>query len=489
LGSFLRSGRSNALNTNDLLREPAGLSGLDYNIGHASFSPSSQKMYFTANRRGRIAADSIRTLRIMEASVTNGVVKKSEFLTLGINDSIALHPAIHPKGELLVYSAMLKGGRGDYDLYLSRRDTAGGWSSPMALDVLNTTGNEVFANFDTEGVLYFSSDGRPGLGGLDMYRAVLGADGTVKSVNILPAPINSSFDDFGWTVIPGTNNRGYFTSNRFGTDDIFGYSLRTFRTKINGPVLDRYTGLRKPGIKVRLDSITPDGVKRIPLYEAVTDKNGNYSFDVPSDHNYQVSLVDEPELNKNPDAQSHKVLADRDRSWVSVPPLFTGIKADGDIAGTRSPNEQPSGIQKHDDRWVFTDQGLIPVSRLLDEPVKSRDVRGGKDRKSFIIYFDFDSASIDLEAEAVIQSLLSYLKTRPHYSLMLQGHTDVEGSDAYNQGLSQRRSSNVRQRLMELNYPTDKIRTAHFGETLPRIQTRNKAEARMNRRVEVFILE
>lgn len=488
-GSFQRSSRSTIMKPNDLLYEPTGFSGLDFNVGHATFSPASRKIYFTANQRGRLSGDSIRTLGIVEASIVNGVVTKSDFLSLGVHDSIALHPAIHPKGHLLVYSAMIRGGRGDYDLYLSIKDTSGHWSSPTPVVSLNTTGNEVFANFDPEGILYFSSDGRPGLGGLDIHRAELTMDGSVKSVKTLPYPINSSFDDFGWMVIPGTNGRGYFTSNRYGTDDILGYSLRISRTRITGPVVDVYTGLRKSGIRVRIDSLTPDGNTRIPLSEAVTDLKGNYSFDVSSDRDYVVCLVDSTGTEKPPITQCHTVWADRDRSWVAAPPLFSGPKPDEKTGNANVLKTKEQQSERTDSLWVYTDLGLKRVSDLKSDPEKALTFSPGTERKSFIINFDFDSASIDVEAETIIQSLLSYLKTHPHASLMLQGHTDVEGSDDYNQGLSQRRSRNVRQRLMEMKYPSERIKTAYYGESLPRIQTRNKAEARMNRRVEVYILE
>ena len=481
-GSIAKGSRSTVLDPNDLLREFMGLNRLDYNIGHATASIASGRVYFSANEEGRIKNDAPRSLQVVEADVRNGMVVATRFLTLSADDSIAMHPAIHPGGEILVYSAMRK-GRTDYDLYISRRDTSGKWSSSQPVAALNTPGNEVFSGFDGAGVLYFSSDGRPGLGGLDIYSSAASADGVFGAVAHISYPLNSSYDDFGWTEIPGSNGRGYLTSNRHGSDDIFGYQKRFYTTRLTGAVVDANTGLRQSGVKVTVFLIEPDGVTRRRIGEFVTDEKGNYSVDGLPERDYEVRLSNTGDLDtrlKQP--QVHKVNTGRDVSWVSAPPLFVGKLRDEWVDANGAPAKPPAGKGgAQGDLYVFTGSGLKPAG-------DAGQTDGSGNVREFIVNFDFDSARIDRQAEAIIQDLLGYLKTTPHARLMLRGHTDVEGTNEYNVSLSYRRSENVKRRLMELGYPEQKIGTSFFGELQPRIQTRNKAEARTNRRVEIYIL-
>ncbi len=481
-GSIAKGSRSTILNPNDLLREFIGLNRLDYNIGHATACIASGRVYFSANAEGRVRDDAPRTLKVVEADVRGGMVVATRFLDLAAEDSIAMHPAIHPNGEILVYSAMRR-GRTDYDLYMCHRDSTGKWSAPQSLTSLNTPGNEVFSTFDGSGTLFFSSDGRPGLGGLDIYKATMSEAGVPGTVGHISYPLNSSYDDFGWTEIPGSNGRGYLTSNRHGSDDIFGFQQRFYTTRVTGAVVDANTGLRQSGVKVTVFLIEPDGVTRRRIAEVVTDEKGNYSVDGLPERDYEVRLSNTGDLDtrlKQP--QVHKVNTGRNVSWVSAPPLFVGKLRDQWVDAQGAPPRPQTGQgAASGNLYVFSGKGLIPAG-------EGGQTAGPGNIREFIVNFDFDSASIDLRAEVIIQDLLGYLKTTPHARLMLRGHTDVEGTNEYNIGLSNRRAINVKRRLMELGYPASGIETNYFGELQPRIQTRNKAEARTNRRVEIYIL-
>lgn len=480
-GSIAKGSRSTILDPNDLLREFMGLNRLDYNIGHATACIASGRVYFSANEEGRVKNDAPRSLQVVEADVRNGMVVATRFLTLSTDDSIAMHPAIHPNGEMLVYSAMRK-GRTDYDLYISRRDSTGKWYSSQPVTALNTPGNEVFSGFDGAGVLYYSSDGMPGLGGLDIYSSAASADGVFGPVAHIPYPLNSSYDDFGWTEIPGSNGRGYLTSNRHGSDDIFGYQKRFYTTRLTGAVVDANTGLRQSGVKVTVFLIEPDGVTRRRIGEFVTDEKGNYSVDGLPERDYEVRLSNTGDLDQRlKQPQVHRVNTGRDVSWVSAPPLFVGKFKDEWVDANGAPKPSAGKGSGQGNLYVFTGSGLKPAG---DEAETSAP---GNVRE-FIVNFDFDDDRIDQRAEAIIQDLLGYLKSTPHARLMLRGHTDVEGTNDYNIGLSNRRAENVKRRLMELGYPVSSIGTSYFGELQPRIQTRNKAEARTNRRVEIYIL-
>lgn len=145
-----------------------------------------------------------------------------------VNYSVG-HPTLSPDGKMLVYMSDRKGGRGGTDLYFSMRKEDSTWTPPKTMGpVINTFGFELFPYFDEKGRLYYSTDGKAGLGRLDMFRTQYDSSkgSWQEPVNMRP-PINSIFDDFGLSKIPGaTVDRGYFSSQRLngtGNDDIYTY--------------------------------------------------------------------------------------------------------------------------------------------------------------------------------------------------------------------------------------------------------------------------
>lgn len=132
------------------------------------------------------------------------------------------HPAVAPDGKTIYFIADMPGGFGGTDLYMCTKvDTV--WSEPINLGAnVNTQGNELFPYYHANGILYFASDGHPGLGGLDVYQTQLESQQWTKPQN-MGAPINSTMDDFSFTLLK-EGNSGYFSSNRnggFGSDDIY----------------------------------------------------------------------------------------------------------------------------------------------------------------------------------------------------------------------------------------------------------------------------
>ena len=133
-----------------------------------------------------------------------------------------MHPAISLKEDLLIFASDAPNGYGGTDLYYCSKTTAG-WSKPKNMgEVINTKGNEQFPFLDANGHLYFSSDGHPGKGKLDIFLAKFNEhDGW--HVENMPYPINSTADDIGF-IIAGRS--GYLSSNRMGTDDIYRVTLK-----------------------------------------------------------------------------------------------------------------------------------------------------------------------------------------------------------------------------------------------------------------------
>lgn len=259
---------------------------LQYNVGHATASAAASKMYLTVNRQGKISNNTTRSLGIVEADIMGNYIANPVFLPLWSTDTIdsnevILHGAIDPTGQYLVFSSNRSYGKGDFDLYFTRKDLDGKWSIPEPMEELNSAGNEVFAAFSSNGEFYFSSDGRGGLGGLDIYKvkttfAPYGKGLIFGTPEHLSFPINSNHDDFG-LVTGAENQKGYFTSDRYGSDDIFSFDFNKQYVSLSGSVIDRSTDLRAEGIMVSLYEEAEDG--KIKLMDSVsTDKNGVYSF-------------------------------------------------------------------------------------------------------------------------------------------------------------------------------------------------------------------
>ncbi|RAK02058.1 outer membrane protein OmpA-like peptidoglycan-associated protein [Larkinella arboricola] len=196
-----------------------------YHEGPVTFFQDGYRMIFTRNnydgRRVRQSAEGVTNLKLYTATQQNGTWVNIEELPFNSDDYSVGHPALSSDDRLLFFASDMPGGLGGTDLYVSRNEN-GKWTKPVNLGKeINTKGNDLFPFIDERGNLYFASDGRKGLGGLDVYYVPL-ADGVPAGpVEHLEAPINSEMDDFG-LITDGNRKGGYFSTNRRkGDDDIF----------------------------------------------------------------------------------------------------------------------------------------------------------------------------------------------------------------------------------------------------------------------------
>lgn len=192
-----------------------------YHEGPVCFNRRHDTAYITRNNQVHIGRQAINRLKIYRLVAHGGSwIKQGEF-PYNSNDYSTGHPALHPDGSILFFTADMPGGWGGKDLYYCLR-TDSGWAAPVnAGPGINTSGDEMFPYLDEAGVLYFSSDRWPGLGGMDIFRVRLDtAHRPVHPPENLGAPINSSRNDFG---IIWYRQGAYFSSDRRGNDDIYQY--------------------------------------------------------------------------------------------------------------------------------------------------------------------------------------------------------------------------------------------------------------------------
>lgn len=437
---------------NDLLRKMKSIAAnatpvelaekFSYNIAHATYNSGSGKLYFSANRQEKLK-NKIRTVGIVEANRNGATLSGAKFVFADGKDYSVMHPAVHANGTTLVFSSNMAGGKGGYDLYVAEKTSDSTWSNPIALTGVNSKGNELFPSFSPNGSLYFSTDGHPGLGGLDIYKASFKGN-NASNVHHLPAPVNSSYDDFGLTVAADLKT-GYFTSDRLGSDDIYKFAYEKKVVKVSGTVFSEETNAGKAGVKVILYEKADNG-NFIAVDSVVTDAKGKYTINARPNREYRVTAVDpssQPTVNFNTNNN------------------FT--------------SKSPVDLQLKDKK---------PVVVLPPPPPPA-----APEVFKYIIYFDFDKHVITEESAAILNEVKAKLNENSAYKCTLNGHTDVEGGEGYNKKLSSLRSKTARSFLKKLGIDPKRVTIDFFGEEKPVIQTRNIKEAKKNRRVEIEVTQ
>lgn len=285
------------------LAKPEPLKELNtkYHNGQGVYDPINKTIYFTRTRSRKVpkiginndptswfeqgsAVENINRLEIYTAKYSDGKWGNVEKFEYNNPRYSVGHPALSPDGNILYFSSDMPGGYGGADIYYCERNAIGTWSIPTnAGKTINTAGKEVFPFVKNNGVLYFSSDGHTGIGGLDIFYATGSKSSWSTPVNI-GVPVNSSKDDFS-ICFKNTTDKGYFASNRdgsIGMDDI--YSLLPISSKIIILAGKAYKMMRDSSL-VGLSN-TEITIKDLDEDEDInlkTDENGSfYSITTPN---------------------------------------------------------------------------------------------------------------------------------------------------------------------------------------------------------------
>ena len=486
---------------------------LQYNIGHATASSDASKMYLTVNVQNKIADNTTRSLGIVEADIMSSYVANPIFLPLfslnpiDSNENI-LHGAIDPMGKYLIFSSNRAGGKGGFDLYASIKSLDGKWSIPEPIESLNSVGDEVFSAFSANGDFYYSSDGMPGLGGLDIYKVKT----TIAPYTLallfenpehLPYPINSDHDDFG-LVLSEDNHKGYFTSDRYGSDDIFSFEFNRKFIPLSGTVIEKSNGLRVEGIPASLYELNEDGTV-VKVDSVLTDKNGLYTFSnarpnkqyfikvfepVSETYNQNVTIITastEPEgLDRglavatveipNSRMQIEKTLKTKSTDSYTVNQQDAKLSLDTNFEKIL----RQSGEKYH--------EKMQSSEELLQQDSSNR--RLSADSFYAIVYFGFDQYLFTTKAIRTLDSVVAYMKSNPNDEFILLGHADEVGGIEYNKDLSKRRVFAVTRYIGSKGVNTKRLKLSFFGEQRPAQTNKTSKEfLRLNRRVEFKLIK
>ena len=420
-----------------------GMSKIHYNVGTVSVDKNNH-FYFTANYN-KPDKKGVNRLHLMEGVFKRSGSMKMKGLPFGnFKTYTAMHPAINREGTLLVFSSDIAGGMGGYDLYYVRRKSIKkSWSDMKAFGGnLNTVGNEVFPTITSNGDLYFSSDGLPGLGGLDIFRIPLqeALEGKGKPEHV-SYPVNSSGDDFGWTQ-DTTALTGFFTSDRFNNNDLFSFYYKepVKMSVIENQVINRETNMPLEGATLFLLN-KKDG----RVYIAKTDKQGNYHFEVPDAKDVIVKVLK------------------KGFSSFCFPLTAVKISQSTDSVVIASPN---FSLEKLKINYAW---------------------------KLNVIYYGFDKYNLSPGTKSVLDTLIGILRFYP-ISVEISSHTDSRGTVDYNNKLSQRRSQAVVNYLVQNGIDSTRLIAKGYGKS--RLINRcangvpcSERDHQANRRTEVKVID
>ena len=381
--------------------------------GTPSFTADYNTMYFT---RCEMAKHRKMGCRIMVSRRNGQEWGDPEPLNLLADSLVEAHPAISADGSTLYFVSDMPGGYGGKDIWRVTR-TADGWSEPENLGPdINTEGDEMFPYLYDDHTLYFSSNGWPGMGGLDIFRATE-SDGGRWNVENMRYPINSSADDFG-IVIRRKEMKGFFSSSRKirSKDDIFAFVLPPLRFSIVGQVRDLQTDELIPGARVKL--VGSDGT----IILDSTNSKGTFRFMLKPNTDYIFIASKEGYLN----GKSKETTKGLDKSTE----LHTTIQ----LASIAKPIEIPN------------------------------------------IYYDFGKWDLRPESMVALDKLVEILNDNPNITIELRSHTDSRASEQYNLELSQKRAQAVVDYLISKGIDPKRLIAKGYGESMPKVVDKKLAE-------------
>lgn len=446
------------------LQNPVLLKG-DVNTKYHQSTPAITKdgktMFFTRNNYidGKLGADKDGTsyLKIYVAQNVNGVWANIRELAYPINSDgfSSAHPALSPDETELYFVSDRNNKFGNSDIYVASLNKGGFVGNDVRKlgDEINTLGRETYPYVDSSGILYFSSDGHPGLGGLDVFAAMKDTDGKYKVVN-LGDGVNTASDDFAY-VIDSKTKKGYMSSNRSGNDDIYGFTENSpvnFDFSIDPIVFGtlKYTsGGPIEGAEIQIFNEKQELINTI-----YTDAEGKYKTELDPYIKYKLVYKKPGITEKNQEAPPFKPMEKREYSFEFLNELEVVV------------NNQTKIIE----------DGVDLNSLLNLNP----------------IYFDYNGYKIRESSKAELDKVVEVMRTRPSLSLTINSHTDSRGRDEFNMKLSENRAKATVDYIIAHGISADRISGHGYGETkiLNRCTngvTCSEAEHQVNRRSEFII--
>lgn len=348
--------------------------------GAMTFDAKGNVMYFTRCKKSDVKGQEGQC-KIYKSTYDSTKWNEGELLPFNSDSYTCGQPTLSEDGMTMYFASDMPGGLGGKDIWMIKNEN-GTWGTPVNVSSVNTAGDEMFPYLAPNGKMYFSSNGHPGMGGLDIFTATM-ENGTWGQVTNLKYPINSSYDDFG--LMFNTATTGYLTSSRSGgqgTDDIYSFVVPPANFAVYGRVYD--TDTQEPIAGATVELFGSDGTQ----LSVKTQDSGTYRYELKPEVDYKISAS------------------------------FTGYLTQFKEVSTK-------GLDESKD-----------FEKNFDFPLKST----AKPIALPEIFYDLDKYSLRPESKTALDGLIKVLDDNPTITIKLTAHTDFRADDNYNLKLSNNRA-------------------------------------------------
>ncbi|NVO01219.1 MAG: OmpA family protein [Bacteroidetes bacterium] len=516
---FYKLFKSNDVNNTDVIKFTNDVQ-TKYNVGPINYDAENKILYLTRNQieKGKVikGIDDQVKLRIYSYKY-NAVTKEwtdEQSFQFNNKDYNVAHPALNVDGQWMVFSSDMPGGFGGMDLWATKNQN-GIWSAPVNLGAeINTKGNEVFPFISANDILFFSSNGKEGLGGLDVYFTSFN-NGVAGKLITVCYPINSMADDFGF-ILNNEGNTGYFASNRQGgkgDDDIYQINIKKpFKATltVTGTAIDKQTKKTLDQTLVVLKEESGENIAEI-----TTGTDGFYKFEIDPGSSYKIIGT---KISYSNDENSFKGIIPEGKTEIvadlfmqqndfSLYCLVTDKKTTQPLEGvsvkiidkktglelfTFKTNSSGDFRQKLENAKL-NDQLLylieinktgylgktVNYSKVIDKPgeiaihneidISLDAITVGADLAKIIninpIYFDLSKWNIRPDAAFELDKIVKVMKENPNMVVELGSHTDCRSSAAFNMDLSDKRAKTSAAYIISKGIEKSRIYGKGYGET------------------------
>jgi outer membrane protein OmpA-like peptidoglycan-associated protein len=501
-----------------------------YHDGPVCFNATGSQIFMTRNNleNGKVREDEkdVTRLKIFQSNFENGKWGIDIPFMYNSDKYSCAHPALSADGKTLYFSSDMPGTVGGMDIWkCTWNGTA--WDNPVNLGAsINTKGSEIFPTVTKDGVLYFSSNGLPGFGGLDIYS--IKANETNGSPLNAGSPINSPSDDFGITL--GEDQKsGYFTSNRKlqGTNDDI-YFFRKKCTNTNVLIVDEETGnpLKEADVKVFENGNEINAV--------TTDESGKFNMCLNPSNSYEFKAK-KSDYSENKSSLSSAQIAAAANTGTEVKlPLKKKPAIVANVAGRVFNQDDKSPVTNQtvtltnkttgETKTIVTDNNgnykfdNIPLNNTFEvsttkkdcgdvkEPFNTNNIISSKTItmdmpllckgdiiKIENIYYDYNKFNIRPDAAVELDKVVALLNKYPTMTIELRSHTDARGKDEYNAKLSDNRAKSAVEYIISKGIAKSRLTAKGYGESELLNHCKNGVECddkthEQNRRTEFKIL-
>lgn len=415
------------LQTDGKLGKPSQLNkdlNSKYNESTPVYTKDGQTMYFTRNNyndgKRKSDKDNTTLLKLYVATKNGSNWSNVKELPFNSDQYSTAHPALSPDEKTLYFASNMPGTLGQADLWKASINGDGSYGTPENLGAtINTPGRETFPFVSDKNELYYATDGRPGLGGLDVVVSQLSKDAAPAEPINVGAPINGKTDDFGFIIDTKTRS-GYFTSDReggHGSDDIYKFTETkklVCEQALLGVVTDSKTGDLLSNAEMTLLDNTMKEIQK-----GMSDDKANYNFKVECGKTYYVRAS-----KPNYETAEQKVT----------------------IANQSGKTNLPIALLKN----------IVPVKKD-DDIAKALNIK--------MIYFDLDKSYIRADAAMELEKILTVMQENPTMTIDIRSHTDCRQTAAYNAALSGRRAKSTMEWLVAKGIKRTRLTAKGYGES------------------------